>query len=268
MRFEFEPDEALAASLSVSLDPRAREESKKRDAKERNQKGISIPFDAIAFFLFTSSLINLLDRPEKKKKKKTSTSTEASLSGLDPLLASLRRKASRADAAILEALREQCSGFVAEEEEQREEGGAAAECNDENGGRGKPAPTTTEKRKTATVGASLAAAAEAAASLSLRVSDVGAKAAASEALVDDICRDVRALDAAKGNLSRGIAALRRLGMLSAATDQLEAAAARGDLGEAARLLGAVNELGDFFAPHAAAVPAVAASGPLRCLVRI
>jgi len=75
--------------------------------------------------------------------------------------------------------------------------------------------------------------------------------------VDDICRDVRALDAAKKNLSNGIAALRRLGMLSAATDQLTEAASRGDLGEAARLMGAVNELGAFFAPHAAAVPAVA-----------
>ena len=206
------------------------------------------------------------DRPptkKKKKKKPSTTSTEASLSGLDPLLASLRRKASRADAAILEALREQCSGFVAEEEEKREEEGAAE--NDQ----GKPAPAAKTKTTTTTttVGASLAAAAEAAAALFSRVHDVGAKAAASEALVDDICRDVRALDAAKNNLSRGIAALRRLGMLSAATDQLEAAAARGDLGEAARLLGAVNELGDFFAPHAASVPAVADLASRAALLR-
>ena len=179
------------------------------------------------------------------KKKLQKTKTEASLSGLDPLLASLRRKASRADAAILEALREQCSGFIVEEEEEAGDG--------ESNGNNEAKPT----KKNKTVGASLAAAASAAASLSLRVSDVGAKAAASEALVDDICRDVRALDAAKKNLSSGIAALRRLGMLSAAVDQLESASERGDLGEAARLLGAVNELGEFFAPHAAAVPAVA-----------
>jgi hypothetical protein len=187
-------------------------------------------------------------RPEKKEK---TFKTEASLSGLDPLLASLRRKASRADAAILEALREQCSGFVAGEEEgeeAEEKEGGAGEGDDENIKAKKPTPRT--------VGASLAAAARAAASLSLRISDVGAKAAASEALVDDICRDVRALDAAKKNLTRGIAALRRLGMLSAAVDQLEAASGAGDLGEAARLLAAVNELGDHFAPHAAAVPAV------------
>ena len=162
--------------------------------------------------VFFSFLSQKTPRPEKKEK---TFKTEASLSGLDPLLASLRRKASRADAAILEALREQCSGFVAEEEEgeeAEEKEGGAGEGDDENIKAKKPTPRT--------VGASLAAAARAAASLSLRVSDVGAKAAASEALVDDICRDVRALDAAKKNLTRGIAALRRLGMLSAAVDQL------------------------------------------------
>jgi len=76
--------------------------------------------------------------------------------------------------------------------------------------------------------------------------------------VDDICRDVRALDAAKKNLVEGAAALRRLGMLAAAVDQLAAAAERGALGEAARLVEAVDDLASHLAPAAGAAPAVAA----------
>ena len=228
-------------------------EKSERESPEGSKEGGTARFE---FLMPLPLFLNLFGQnPEKKN---FNNQTEASLSGLDPLLASLRRKASRADAAILEALREQCSGFVEdddeeeEEEKAKEEGGGGGEADGDGAGE-----NNRDTTKTKTVGASLAAAARAAASLSLRVSDVGAKAAASEALVDDICRDVRALDAAKRNLSRGIAALRRLGMLSAATDQLAEAASRGDLGEAARLMGAVNELGEFFAPHAAAVPAVA-----------
>ena len=70
---------------------------------------------------------------------------------------------------------------------------------------------------------------------------------------------MRALDAARTNLGAGITALRRLGLLAAATDQLGAAAERGDLAAATPLVDAVTELGAHFqAAAAGGVPAVEA----------
>lgn len=145
----------------------------------------------------------------------------SSLDGLDPLLALLRRRLAATDTALLTALRAAASP------------GARARSD-------------------------LGAAASAARELAARVATVAAKAGSAEALVDDICRDVRALDAAKKNLVEGAAALRRLGMLAAAVDQLAAAAERGALGEAARLVEAVDDLASHLAPAAGAAPAVAA----------
>ena len=129
----------------------------------------------------------------------------ASLDGLDPLLTVLRRRLAATDAALLAALR---------------------------------AATAPDARAAADV----APAADAAAELAARVAAVASKAASAEAVVDDVCRDVRALDAAKGNLTRGAAALRRLGMLASAVDQLASAAESGALDDAAPLVEAVDDL--------------------------
>ena len=49
-----------------------------------------------------------------------------------------------------------------------------------------------------------------------RMGDIRRKAQASEAMVQEICRDIRKLDTAKGHLTATITALRRLAMLVAA----------------------------------------------------
>ena len=49
--------------------------------------------------------------------------------------------------------------------------------------------------------------------LTLRMADIRRKAEASEAMVQEICRDIRKLDRAKGHLQITITSLRRLAML-------------------------------------------------------
>lgn len=51
------------------------------------------------------------------------------------------------------------------------------------------------------------------AELTLRMADIRRKAEASEAMVQEICRDIRKLDRAKGHLQITITSLRRLAML-------------------------------------------------------
>ena len=52
-----------------------------------------------------------------------------------------------------------------------------------------------------------------------RMGDIRRKAQASEAMVQEICRDIRKLDTAKGHLTATITALRRLAMLVAAVGE-------------------------------------------------
>ncbi|KAL6779641.1 VPS53 [Auxenochlorella protothecoides x Auxenochlorella symbiontica] len=145
--------------------------------------------------------------------------TEESLSGLDPLVASLQHRISRVDAGILASVRQQSRV----------------------GGRAR---------------ADLAAARADVAALCARVAAIRSQAAASEALVQHICRDIRRLDAAKRHLTATISSLRRLGMLMAALDALQAAVERGDYAEAGNLLEAVQALAAHFAAYAH-VPRVA-----------
>jgi hypothetical protein len=54
-----------------------------------------------------------------------------------------------------------------------------------------------------------------------RIHEIQSKAADTEALVQEICRDIRKLDYAKRHLTHTITSLRRLAMLTAAVDDLE-----------------------------------------------
>jgi len=138
--------------------------------------------------------------------------TEESLSGVEPLAARLRRKIRKVDAAILDAVRTQgASGARAKED--------------------------------------LVDAKEAIRELQGRVQEIRRKAEQSEAMVQEICRDIKKLDYAKKNLTTTITALRRLAMLVSAVDQLEAMASRRQYREAANLLEAVNQLMDHFEPY-------------------
>ncbi len=89
-----------------------------------------------------------------------------------------------------------------------------------------------------------------------QVGEIKRKAAQSEAMVQEICRDIKKLDFAKKHLTSTITALRRLGMLITAVDQLQLAAERREFGEAAHLLGAVKQLAAHFKDYSH-VPRVA-----------
>ncbi|KAG1671687.1 hypothetical protein FOA52_007478 [Chlamydomonas sp. UWO 241] len=74
-----------------------------------------------------------------------------------------------------------------------------------------------------------------------------AQAEETEALVSEICRDIRKMDTAKRHLTSSITALRRLASLSSVVGQLEAAAAgEGDYKKSANLLEAVHQLAEHF----------------------
>ncbi|KAG7673354.1 hypothetical protein Ndes2526B_g03205 [Nannochloris sp. 'desiccata'] len=89
-----------------------------------------------------------------------------------------------------------------------------------------------------------------------QVGEIKRKAAQSETMVQEICRDIKKLDFAKKHLTSTITALRRLGMLITAVDQLQLAAERREFGEAAHLLGAVQQLAAHFKDYSH-VPRVA-----------
>ena len=79
-----------------------------------------------------------------------------------------------------------------------------------------------------------------------QVSQIRSKAAETETMVQEICRDIKKLDFAKKHLTSTVTALRRLGMLITAVDQLQLAAERREFGDAAHLLGAVQQLAAHF----------------------
>ena len=82
-----------------------------------------------------------------------------------------------------------------------------------------------------------------------KVGLIRSKAEESEAIVADICKDIKRLDRAKRNLQSTITALKRMHMLTSAVDQLRLAAGDGRYGESATLLEAVGHLLEYFAPY-------------------
>ena len=76
--------------------------------------------------------------------------------------------------------------------------------------------------------------------------EIKTKADQSEAMVQEICRDIKKLDYAKKHLTSVITALRRLGMLVSAVDALEGLAAKRQYKEAAHILEAVTQLAAYF----------------------
>lgn len=145
--------------------------------------------------------------------------TETSLVGLDPLIANLKRKIKGVDKEILSAVQQQSS-------------------------------TGSRARQ------DLARAREAMGELTLRMADIRRKAEASEAMVQEICRDIRKLDRAKGHLQITITSLRRLAMLVDAVDKLQQAAERHEYGECAQLLEAVQQLAANFEEYSS-IPKIA-----------
>lgn len=131
--------------------------------------------------------------------------TEESLLSVDPFMEDLRAKITTLDKEIMDTVRLQTTGSASAQHEL--EGGKAAVQE-----------------------------------LFQRVQQIKSKAADSEAMVAEICRDIKSLDHAKRNLTVTITALKRLQMLSSAVQQLAAMTESRRYREAAHLLGAVNQL--------------------------
>ncbi|GER51290.1 vacuolar protein sorting protein [Striga asiatica] len=135
--------------------------------------------------------------------------TEASLSGVEPLMQKIRSEIRRVDAEILTAVRQQSnSGSKAREE--------------------------------------LAAATHAVQELIYKMQEIKTKAVQSESMVQEICRDIKKLDFAKKHITTTITALHRLTMLVSAVEQLQVMASKRQYKEAAAQLEAVNQLCSHF----------------------
>jgi len=135
--------------------------------------------------------------------------TEASLSGVEPLMQKIQSEIRRVDASILAAVRQQSnSGTKAKEE--------------------------------------LAAATNAVQELVHKIHEIKTKAEQSETMVQEICRDIKKLDCAKRHITTTITALHRLTMLVSAVEQLQVMASKRQYKEAAAQLEAVNQLCSHF----------------------
>ncbi|XP_058071622.1 vacuolar protein sorting-associated protein 53 A [Magnolia sinica] len=131
--------------------------------------------------------------------------TEASLSGVEPLMQKIHSEIRRVDAGILAAVRQQSnSGTKAKED--------------------------------------LAAATHAVQELMYKIREIKTKAEQSETMVQEICRDIKKLDFAKKHITTTITALHRLTMLVSAVEQLQVMASKRQYKEAAAQLEAVNQL--------------------------
>lgn len=134
---------------------------------------------------------------------------ETSLEKLDPFIDSLKAKIRRVDAEILAAVRQQSSsGSHARQE--------------------------------------LRAAKESISFMIKNMAEIRRMAVSTDAMVQEVCRDLRKLDTAKKHITTTITSLRRLAMLINAVDQLQSASEKHQYGESARLLGAVQQLGSHF----------------------
>ena len=135
------------------------------------------------------------------------TTTEPTLVGVEPLIQKLKVKIRRVDADILEAVRAQSSS------------GSQAKADLQSAmlaiqARKQPArPVCYGSRVRAT-----------AQELNGHIQEIKSKADQSEAMVQEICRDIKKLDYAKKHLTSTITALRRLGMLGAQRGRLRAVA--------------------------------------------
>ncbi|KAG5549626.1 hypothetical protein RHGRI_014809 [Rhododendron griersonianum] len=135
--------------------------------------------------------------------------TEASLSGVEPLMQKIHGEIRRVDAGILAAVRQQSnSGTKAKED--------------------------------------LAAATRAVEELMYKIREIKSKAEQSETMVQEICRDIKKLDFAKKHITTTITALHRLTMLVSAVEQLQVMASKRQYKEAAAQLEAVNQLCSHF----------------------
>ncbi|XP_044498652.1 vacuolar protein sorting-associated protein 53 A-like isoform X1 [Mangifera indica] len=135
--------------------------------------------------------------------------TEASLSGVEPLMQKIHNEIRRVDAGILAAVRQQSnSGTKAKED--------------------------------------LAAATHAVEELMYKIREIKTKAEQSETMVQEICRDIKKLDFAKKHITTTITALHRLTMLVSAVEQLQVMASKRQYKEAAAQLEAVNQLCSHF----------------------
>ncbi|XP_044478748.1 vacuolar protein sorting-associated protein 53 A-like isoform X3 [Mangifera indica] len=135
--------------------------------------------------------------------------TEASLSGVEPLMQKIHSEIRRVDAGILAAVRQQSnSGTKAKED--------------------------------------LAAATHAVEELMYKIREIKTKAEQSETMVQEICRDIKKLDFAKKHITTTITALHRLTMLVSAVEQLQVMASKRQYKEAAAQLEAVNQLCSHF----------------------
>jgi hypothetical protein len=92
--------------------------------------------------------------------------------------------------------------------------------------------------------------------LHAKIVEIGKKAAASEAMVQDICKDIRRLDVAKRHLTNTILTVARLKTLTSAVQQLQSHAGRRSYEEAAPLLEASIQLFTHFADYSK-VPKIA-----------
>ncbi|XP_011010101.1 PREDICTED: vacuolar protein sorting-associated protein 53 A [Populus euphratica] len=135
--------------------------------------------------------------------------TEASLSGVEPLMQKIHSEIRRVDAGILAAVRQQSNSRTKAKED-------------------------------------LAAATHAVEELMYKIREIKSKAEQSETMVQEICRDIKKLDFAKKHITTTITALHRLTMLVSAVEQLQVMASKRQYKEAAAQLEAVNQLCSHF----------------------
>ncbi|CAA6663358.1 unnamed protein product [Spirodela intermedia] len=135
--------------------------------------------------------------------------TEASLSGVEPLMQKIHGEIRRVDAEIFAAVHRQSK--------------SGAKAKDD-----------------------LAAATHAVQELMNKIREIKTKAEQSEAMVQEICRDIKKLDFAKKHITTTITALHRLTMLVSAVEQLQVMASKRQYREAAAQLEAVNQLCSHF----------------------
>ncbi|KAG6743603.1 hypothetical protein POTOM_052302 [Populus tomentosa] len=125
--------------------------------------------------------------------------TEASLSGVEPLMQKIHSEIRRVDAGILAAVRQQSNSRSKAKED-------------------------------------LAAATHAVEELMYKIREIKSKAEQSETMVQEICRDIKKLDFAKKHITTTITALHRLTMLVSAVEQLQVMASKRQYKEAAAQL--------------------------------
>ncbi|KAI3701052.1 hypothetical protein L2E82_45695 [Cichorium intybus] len=135
--------------------------------------------------------------------------TEASLSGVEPLMKKIHSEIRVVDAEILAAVRQQSTSGTKAKEDLAEATGAVKE-------------------------------------LMYKVREIKTKAEQSETMVQEICRDIKKLDFAKKHITTTITALHRLTMLVSAIEQLQVMASKRQYKEAAAQLEAVNQLCSHF----------------------